>query len=182
MAQEDCGGSSTATSANGERTAFVGPSRCGKTSALRIVAGLEEICEGELLIDLTRRQRPRGPPSRRLRRSFKTTRLNPHMSVEKQHRAPVPQPRAAAKTGSSRAGACRFHARPHRASRAARREHTPAAMDSASRRGVPLVRRPRAFLMDDSSSSLDAKPRTRTRVEITRRQDQLGNDDRQRHR
>ena len=71
---------STSTIEEGEFVVFVGPSGCGKSTLLRLIAGLEDITAGRILIDgTTSRRRPAG--KRDLAMVFQSYALYPHMSV-----------------------------------------------------------------------------------------------------
>jgi multiple sugar transport system ATP-binding protein len=66
---------------HGEFVVFIGPSGCGKTTLLRMIAGLEEITDGDLLID-GKRVNDVGPSKRELAMVFQSYALYPHMTVE----------------------------------------------------------------------------------------------------
>ncbi len=156
---------------DGELVVFVGPSGCGKTSALRMIAGLEDITEGEITIggevvnDLP-------PKDRDLAMVFQNYALYPHMSaydnmafalkLKGVDRAEIGQRvRAAARVlGLSDV----LKKRPRTLSGGQRQR---VAM------GRAIVREPRAFLMDEPLSNLDAKLRVQMRAEIARIQRDL---------
>jgi multiple sugar transport system ATP-binding protein len=143
---------------------LVGPSGCGKSTALRMVAGLEEITEGRILIgDRVINQVP--PKDRDIAMVFQSYALYPHMSVYdnlafglRQRRTPRPE----------------IDRRVHDAARVLDMEdlltRKPRALSGGQRQRVALgraiVRQPKAFLMDEPLSNLDAKLRVQTRVEI----------------
>src|SRR5690348_5476269 len=150
---------------------MVGPSGCGKTTALRMVAGLEQISDGEIRIgdqvvnDLT-------PKDRDSAMVFQNYAPYPHMSVEdnlafglnlrKLPKAEVKERvRNAAKTGEIE----EFRARKPRALSGGQRQRV--AM------GRAIVREPHAFLMDEPLSNLDAKLRVQMRAEIHQLQQEL---------
>jgi len=157
---------------DGELMVFVGPSGCGKTTALRMVAGLEEISDGELRIgdrvvnDLT-------PKERNIAMVFQSYALYPHMTVE-----------------DNMAFSLRLHKLPkeeikERVQRAAKQlqiepylKRKPRALSGGQRQrvamGRALVREPEAFLMDEPLSNLDAKLRVQVRGEIHQLQRRLG--------
>jgi multiple sugar transport system ATP-binding protein len=155
-----------------ELLVVVGPSGCGKTTALRMLAGLEEISDGEIRIgdqvinDLT-------PKERDIAMVFQNYALYPHMSVEQ-----------------NLAFGLRFRKLPK--SEVSERVHwaaklleidklldkKPRALSGGQRQrvamGRALVRKPRAFLMDEPLSNLDAKLRVQMRAEIHDLQRRLG--------
>ena len=158
--------------ADGELMVLVGPSGCGKTTALRMLAGLEEISEGEIRIgdlivnDLT-------PKERDIAMVFQSYALYPHMSVydnlafglrlRKVPRKEVDERvRRAAKTLQID----EFLKRKPRALSGGQRQRV--AM------GRAIVREPQAYLMDEPLSNLDAKLRVQMRAEIHQLQRRLG--------
>ncbi len=156
---------------DGELMVLVGPSGCGKTTALRMVAGLEEISEGELRIgdrivnDLT-------PKERNIAMVFQSYALYPHTTVE-----------------DNLAFSLKLHKMPkqevaERVQRAARilqieefLKRKPRALSGGQRQrvamGRAIVREPEAFLMDEPLSNLDAKLRVQMRAEIHQLQRRL---------
>ena len=158
--------------ADGECMVFVGPSGCGKTTALRIVAGLEEISEGELLID-DEVVNDLDPRRRDVAMIFQNYALYPHMSVFNNiafplhsRGTPKKQVQAEVERAASMLGLTELLKRRPRTLSGGQRQRV--AM------GRALVRRPRVFLMDEPLSNLDAKLRVQMRVEITRLQQDLG--------
>jgi multiple sugar transport system ATP-binding protein len=156
----------------GEFMVFVGPSGCGKTTALRMVAGLEEISEGAILIggDVVNDV---SPKDRDIAMVFQNYALYPHMSVEqnlafglklrKLNRGEIGRRvRAAAAT----LGLEEYLGRKPRALSGGQRQRV--AM------GRAIVREPRAYLMDEPLSNLDAKLRVQVRTEIQKIQRTLG--------
>ena len=158
--------------ASGEMIVLVGPSGCGKTTTLRMVAGLESITRGELLI-AGRRMNDVPPKDRDVGMVFQSYALYPHMTVRqnmafglelrKLPRAEIDQ----------------------RVDEAARMlgltEHLdrkPRAMSGGQRQrvamGRAIVRRPKVFLFDEPLSNLDAKLRGQMRIEIARLHRRLG--------
>jgi multiple sugar transport system ATP-binding protein len=157
---------------DGELMVVVGPSGCGKTTALRMLAGLEEISEGEIRIgeqvinDLT-------PKERDIAMVFQNYALYPHMSV-----------------AQNLAFGLRFRKLPkaeikERVQRAAELleiddylDKKPRALSGGQRQrvamGRAIVREPQAFLMDEPLSNLDAKLRVQMRAEIHDLQRRLG--------
>ena len=150
--------------ADGEFVVFVGPSGCGKTTALRMVAGLEEVTEGELRIGDRCRERRRAPAARRRDGVPELRAVSPHERV-RQHRVPAREPEGA-EAGDPRAGGAtarllglteHLKRRPRNLSGGQRQR---VAM------GRALVRQPQVFLMDEPLSNLDAKLRVQMRAEI----------------
>ncbi|MCL2198013.1 MAG: sn-glycerol-3-phosphate ABC transporter ATP-binding protein UgpC [Defluviitaleaceae bacterium] len=145
---------------------FVGPSGCGKTTTLRMIAGLEEITEGELYIG-DRLMNDVAPKDRDIAMVFQNYALYPHMSVHdnmafglKLRKTPKAE----------------IEKRVHEAARILDIEHLldrkPKALSGGQRQrvamGRAIVREPKVFLMDEPLSNLDAKLRVQMRTEITK--------------
>ncbi|MCK9926928.1 ATP-binding cassette domain-containing protein [Frankia sp. Mgl5] len=157
---------------DGEFLVLVGPSGSGKTTALRIVAGLLAPTAGQVLVggrDVTRV----APADRDLAMVFQSYALYPHMTVRRNM-----------EFGLKLAGVDRRE-RDSRVAAAAETlgltellDRRPRALSGGQRQrvamGRALVRQPRAFLMDEPLSNLDAKLRVRVRAEIARIQRSLG--------
>jgi multiple sugar transport system ATP-binding protein len=157
---------------DGEFVVLVGPSGCGKTSALRMVAGLEPITDGRVLIgDEVVNKLP--PKDRDIAMIFQNYALYPHMSafdnmafglklrgMKKERRG---ERVTGAATTLGLAGVLR---------------KKPRTLSGGQRQrvamGRAIVREPRAFLMDEPLSNLDAKLRVEMRAEIARIQRELG--------
>src|SRR5215475_13965488 len=157
---------------DGELMVLVGPSGCGKTTALRMLAGLEEITEGEIRIgdrivnDLT-------PRDRDIAMVFQSYALYPHMTVAdnlafglKLHKVPKKEIRERVERAAKILQIEEFLKRKPRALSGGQRQRV--AM------GRAIVREPEAFLMDEPLSNLDAKLRVQTRAEIHQLQRRLG--------
>jgi len=157
---------------DGELVVLVGPSGCGKTSALRMVAGLEPITHGRVLIggEVVNNLPPKD---RDIAMIFQNYALYPHMSafdnmafglklrgVKKERRGD--RVRSAART----LGLAEVLPKKPRTLSGGQRQRV--AM------GRAIVREPRAFLMDEPLSNLDAKLRVEMRAEIARLQRELG--------
>jgi len=157
---------------DGEFLVLVGPSGCGKTTLLRMIAGLETPSGGTISIgdeDVT----DLAPRHRDIAMVFQNYALYPHMSVKenlayslKVHRAPKQQ-------------------RERRVGEVARLlgledllDRKPSALSGGQRQrvamGRAIVREPRAFLMDEPLSNLDAKLRVSMRAELARLHERLG--------
>jgi multiple sugar transport system ATP-binding protein len=157
---------------DGEFMVFVGPSGCGKTTALRMVAGLEEITEGEISIGGTI-VNDLEPRDRDVSMVFQNYALYPHMSVFdniafglQTRRVPKAEIRAKVEEIADVLGLRELMRRKPRALSGGQRQRV--AM------GRAIVRQPHVFLMDEPLSNLDAKLRVQMRAEIARIQRELG--------
>jgi multiple sugar transport system ATP-binding protein len=156
----------------GEFMVLVGPSGCGKTTALRMVAGLEEISEGTIVIGDTI-VNDESPKERDIAMVFQNYALYPHMTVE-QNLAFGLKLRKLNKAEIKR--------RVHGAAATLGLEdylgRKPGALSGGQRQrvamGRAIVREPEAFLMDEPLSNLDAKLRVQMRAEIQKLQRTLG--------
>jgi multiple sugar transport system ATP-binding protein len=157
----------------GEFVVFVGPSGCGKSTLLRMIAGLEEISGGGLLLD-NERMNEVAPAKRGIAMVFQSYALYPHMSVYKN-----------LAFGLETAGYKKAQIEP-KVRRAAEilqieklLERKPKALSGGQRQrvaiGRAIVREPRIFLFDEPLSNLDAELRVQMRVEISRLHRNLGN-------
>jgi multiple sugar transport system ATP-binding protein len=157
---------------DGELMVLVGPSGCGKTTALRMLAGLEEITNGEIRIgdrvvnDLT-------PRDRDIAMVFQSYALYPHMTVYdnlafglKLHKVPKQEIKERVQRAAKILQIEDFLKRKPRALSGGQRQRV--AM------GRAIVREPQAFLMDEPLSNLDAKLRVQMRAEIHQLQRRLG--------
>ena len=149
-----------------ELTVFVGPSGCGKSTLLRMIAGLEEITSGDLLID-GQRVNDIAPDKRGLALVFQSYALYPHMTV------------ADNMAFSLKLAGVPKEERTRKIAEAARILHIETYLDrkpkdlSGGQRqrvaiGRAIVRNPRVFLFDEPLSNLDAALRVRMRLELTR--------------
>ena len=160
------------TIADGEFIILVGPSGCGKSTTLNMIAGLEDITEGELRIGGDR-VNEKAPKDRDIAMVFQSYALYPHMTVRQNIAFPLTL------------------AKMSKADIAAKVEETARILDltelldrkpgqlSGGQRqrvamGRAIVRNPKAFLMDEPLSNLDAKLRVQMRSEIARLQNRLG--------
>jgi multiple sugar transport system ATP-binding protein len=151
---------------------LVGPSGCGKSTALRMVAGLEDITEGELKID-NEVVNQRAPKDRDIAMVFQNYALYPHMTVRDNmgfalKLAKAPQEEIDRKVAEA---ARILDLEQHL-------DRKPANLSGGQRQrvamGRAIVRSPKAFLMDEPLSNLDAKLRVQMRTEISRIQQRLG--------
>jgi multiple sugar transport system ATP-binding protein len=157
---------------DGELMVFVGPSGCGKTTALRMVAGLEEITEGEIRIG-DRVVNDIEPRERDVAMVFQNYALYPHMSVYENIAFGLRMRHVAKKEIDRRVrqiaqvvGLADLLKRKPRELSGGQRQRV--AM------GRAIVRDPAVFLMDEPLSNLDARLRVQMRAEIARIQDELG--------
>ncbi len=158
--------------ADGELMVLVGPSGCGKTTALRMVAGLEEITEGTILID-GQPVNDMEPRDRDIAMVFQSYALYPHLTVRdnmafslKYRKTPKPEIRRRVDEAARILELEELLGRKPRQLSGGQRQRV--AM------GRAIVRQPRAFLMDEPLSNLDAKLRVQMRAEIARLQRSLG--------
>jgi multiple sugar transport system ATP-binding protein len=157
---------------DGEFVILVGPSGCGKSTALRMIAGLEDITEGELRIgDEVVNQK--APKDRDIAMVFQNYALYPHMSVRDNmgfalKLRGVPKEELDQKVQEA---AKILDLEPHL-------DRKPAQLSGGQRQrvamGRAIVRDPAAFLMDEPLSNLDAKLRVQMRTEVSRIQQRLG--------
>src|SRR4051812_29228087 len=158
--------------ADGEFMVLVGPSGCGKSTLLRMIAGLEEVTIGSILIG--ERDVTEMPPQKRdIAMVFQDYALYPHMSVRdtlayglKLKRMPKTEWQRRVAEVAKTLGLD------------ALLERKPAKLSGGQRQrvamGRAIVREPQAFLMDEPLSNLDAKLRVQMRAEIARIQRDLG--------
>jgi multiple sugar transport system ATP-binding protein len=158
--------------AEGEFVILVGPSGCGKSTALRMTAGLETMTSGEIRID-GRRVNELEPSKRDIAMVFQNYALYPHMTVAENLGFPLRQQGARKPEIRDRVDAV---AKLLDIERLLGRK--PAALSGGQRQrvaiGRALVRRPKAFLMDEPLSNLDAKLRVQMRAELISLHRQLG--------
>jgi multiple sugar transport system ATP-binding protein len=156
---------------DGSFVVFVGPSGCGKTTLLRLIAGLEDVTGGKILID--GKNVVDVPPAKRgLSMVFQSYALYPHMSVRGNiafglKMAGLPRPEIDRKV---EAAAATLNLTPYL-------ERKPRELSGGQRQrvaiGRAIVREPKAFLFDEPLSNLDAALRVQMRLEVTRLQKQL---------
>ena len=159
------------TIADGEFIILVGPSGCGKSTTLNMIAGLEDISSGDLRIGGDR-VNDKAPKDRDIAMVFQSYALYPHMTVRQNIAFPLTLAKAS------------------KADIAAKVEETarildltelldrkPAQLSGGQRQrvamGRAIVRSPKAFLMDEPLSNLDAKLRVQMRSEIAKLQNRL---------
>ncbi len=158
--------------ADGEFVILVGPSGCGKSTALRMIAGLEDITDGELLIggDVVNDLPPRD---RDVAMVFQSYALYPHMTVRdnmgfalKLAKEPKEEIRKRVEEAAKILDLTE------------QLDRKPANLSGGQRQrvamGRAIVRQPAAYLMDEPLSNLDAKLRVQMRTEVSRIQQRLG--------
>ena len=152
--------------ADGEFVVLVGPSGCGKSTTLRMVAGLEEVTSGDILIG-DRRVNDVAPGERDIAMVFQNYALYPHMSVY-QNMAFGLKMRRTAKAEIEK----RVKDAAAILSIEALLERRPRELSGGQRQrmalGRAIVREPKVFLFDEPLSNLDAKLRVQMRAEIAR--------------
>ena len=157
---------------DGEFMVLVGPSGCGKSTALRMIAGLEEISDGELRIG-ERVVNEVPPGDRDIAMVFQNYALYPHMTVRDNigfalevARVPKAEIKARTEHAAEMLGLTEYLDRLPKALSGGQRQRV--AM------GRAIVRSPQVFLMDEPLSNLDAKLRVQMRSEIIQLQRRLG--------
>ncbi|MBS3647676.1 ABC transporter ATP-binding protein [Pseudaminobacter sp. 19-2017] len=157
---------------DGEFLVLLGPSGCGKTTALRMVAGLESVTSGRILIgerDVTNVL----PKYRDVAMVFQSYALYPHMTVAENIAYPLKLRKVppAERDAAVRGAAAKVHLEEFL-------DRYPRQLSGGQRQRVALaramVRRPSVFLMDEPLSNLDAKLRGHMRSELKRLQAELG--------
>ena len=157
---------------DGEFMILVGPSGCGKSTALRMIAGLEDITDGELKIggDVVNQM---APKERDIAMVFQNYALYPHMTVRENMAFPLKLAGVDKSTIDTKVS---------EVSKVldldAHLDRRPANLSGGQRQrvamGRAIVRDPKAFLMDEPLSNLDAKLRVQMRTEVARLQNELG--------
>ena len=158
--------------ADGEFMVFVGPSGCGKSTALRMLAGLEEITDGELRID-DKVVNDLPPGDRDIAMVFQNYALYPHMTVRENigfalevAKMPKAEAKKRVDDAAEMLGLTEYLDRLPKALSGGQRQRV--AM------GRAIVRSPKVFLMDEPLSNLDAKLRVQMRSDIIQLQARLG--------
>jgi len=158
---------------HGEFVVFVGPSGCGKSTLLRMIAGLETISDGEVIIDgLT--VNDVSPSDRGIAMVFQSYALYPHMTVKENMSFGLRLAKRPKEEIEQRVG---------EAARILKLEplldRLPKQLSGGQRQrvaiGRTIVRNPKVFLFDEPLSNLDAELRVQMRVEISKLHEQLGN-------
>ena len=156
----------------GEFLVLLGPSGCGKTTALRMIAGLETIEQGELFIE-GQLMNEVLPKYRDVAMVFQSYALYPHMTVEENVGYPLKMRKI---KGQERKDSILQACRQVQINDLL--ERYPKQLSGGQRQRVALaralVRRPKVFLMDEPLSNLDAKLRGQMRAELKHLQHELG--------
>ncbi|MBB5807757.1 multiple sugar transport system ATP-binding protein [Saccharothrix ecbatanensis] len=158
--------------ADGEFIILVGPSGCGKSTTLNMIAGLEDITAGELRIG-GERVNERAPKDRDIAMVFQSYALYPHMTVKENMAFPLRLAKVDDTTVEKkvRDAAEILDLTQHL-------DRKPSNLSGGQRQrvamGRAIVRSPKAFLMDEPLSNLDAKLRVQMRTSVSRLQKQLG--------
>ena len=154
-----------------EFAVLVGPSGCGKSTLLRMIAGLEEISAGDLLID-GQKVNDLPPKDRDIAMVFQNYALYPHMTVFenmafglKLRKMPKTEIKTRVEQASEILGLTEFLKRRPKALSGGQRQRVAI--------GRAIVRQPKVFLFDEPLSNLDAKLRVQMRIEIKRLHQQL---------
>ncbi|SEP52628.1 ABC transporter ATP-binding protein [Amycolatopsis saalfeldensis] len=160
------------TIADGEFIILVGPSGCGKSTTLNMVAGLEDISSGELRIDGDR-VNEKAPKDRDIAMVFQSYALYPHLSVRENMAFPL----RLAKVDDATVKA-KVEEAAEILDLTGHLDRRPANLSGGQRQrvamGRAIVRNPKAFLMDEPLSNLDAKLRGQMRTSVSKIQKQLG--------
>ena len=157
---------------DGEFMILVGPSGCGKSTALRMIAGLEDISDGDLVID-GERVNDLAPRDRDIAMVFQNYALYPHMTVRDNMGFALKLAKESKEDIDRRVNEAAkiLDLEQHL-------ERKPANLSGGQRQrvamGRAIVRSPKAFLMDEPLSNLDAKLRVQMRTEVARIQQRLG--------
>ena len=158
--------------ADGEFVILVGPSGCGKSTTLNMIAGLEDISSGELRI-AGERVNDKAPRDRDIAMVFQSYALYPNMTVRENMAFPLRLAKVDKETINSKVeeAAKVLELTPLL-------DRKPANLSGGQRQrvamGRAIVRQPKAFLMDEPLSNLDAKLRVQMRTVVSRLQKQLG--------
>jgi multiple sugar transport system ATP-binding protein len=160
------------TAEDGEFLVLVGPSGCGKTTLLRIIAGLEDISAGEVLID-RETVNDRAPRDRDIAMVFQGYALYPRMTVRqnlsfglKLRGTPKPEIERRVMEAANMLGLSQYLGRMPKQLSGGQRQRV--AM------GRAIVRDPKVFLFDEPLSNLDAKLRVQMRAELKKLHTRLG--------
>lgn len=152
-------------------TVLVGPSGCGKSTLLRMIAGLEEVTEGDIFID-DERVNDVPPKERDIAMVFQNYALYPHMTVFKNMAFGLKLRKYAKTEIDSRVrSAAEILNISHLLNR--KPKHLSGGERQRVAVGRAIVRQPKVFLFDEPLSNLDAKLRVQMRMEISRLHDRL---------
>ena len=157
---------------DGEFLVLLGPSGCGKTTTMRMIAGLEDITSGDVMI-AGERVNDKPPKDRDIAMVFQNYGLYPHMTVRQNIEYPLKQ------RGVDRAARkARVQQTADKVELGALLDRRPSELSGGQRQRVALaraiVRTPKIFLMDEPLSNLDAKLRVSMRAELKHLHHELG--------
>ena len=156
----------------GEFVVFVGPSGCGKSTLLRMIAGLEDVTGGNIIIG-GQEVKDLPPVKRGIAMVFQSYALYPHMTVFENIAFPLRVEKLAEDEVKSRVGAAAKILKLEE-----RLQHKPGMLSGGQRQrvaiGRAIVRQPKIFLFDEPLSNLDAALRSDMRVELLRLHKSLG--------
>jgi multiple sugar transport system ATP-binding protein len=157
---------------NKEFVVLVGPSGCGKSTTLRMIAGLEEVTEGEVFID-GKKVNDVSPKDRDIAMVFQNYALYPHMTVYenmafglKLRKFDKAEIKGRVQDAARILGLEEYLQRKPKALSGGQRQRVAV--------GRAIVRKPKVFLFDEPLSNLDAKLRVQMRTEISKLHKQLG--------
>ena len=158
---------------NGEFVVFVGPSGCGKSTLLRMIAGLESITGGELMID-GQRMNDTAPSERGVAMVFQSYALYPHLNVADNMGFGLKMNGVDKQEIARRVGIAAKTLQME-----ALLDRKPKDMSGGQRQrvaiGRAIVRNPKVFLFDEPLSNLDAELRVEMRLQIAKLHHELGN-------
>lgn len=157
---------------DGSFTVLVGPSGCGKSTTLRMIAGLEDVTSGDLLID-GKRMNEAGPSERDIAMVFQNYALYPTMTVKGNIEFGLINMKVPAAERKRRIDEIS-----HIVGLEGYLDRKPSQLSGGQRQRVALaramVKKPKVFLMDEPLSNLDAKLRTQMRTELIALHQRLG--------
>ena len=158
--------------ADGEFFILVGPSGCGKSTLLNMIVGLEDVSDGEIRV-AGQRVNETDPKDRNMAMVFQSYAIYPHMTVRENIAFPLRLARLPADEIARRVAQAA-----DMLELGALLERKPRSLSGGQRQrvamGRAMVRKPRAFLLDEPLSNLDARLRVQMRTEIARLQRRLG--------
>ncbi len=156
----------------GEFVVFVGPSGCGKSTLLRMIAGLEDVTAGEIIIG-GKPVKDMPPVKRGIAMVFQSYALYPHMTVFENIAFPLRVEGLSQAETEKRVGAAAKVLQLEE-----RLQHKPGTLSGGQRQrvaiGRAIVRQPEIFLFDEPLSNLDAALRSEMRIELLRLHKSLG--------